>query len=83
MESFVDFLCFVASAIIIGGLVLLLIASYQDYNTPYDYAYVDLDGNTGFADVCRSDKSFLSCSVGDKKITVKEYSRRGKEHEKN
>jgi len=79
MDSFVDFLCFVFSAIVIVGLVLLLIASYQDYSTPNDYAYVDLDGNTGFADVCGSDRAVMWCRAGDRKITVKEYSYRREE----
>lgn len=73
-DLIVDIFSCVFVVIVIGGLILLFAAVLNDYKTPNDYAYVDLDGNAGSADYCTSSRAGMWCRAGDRKVMVKEYS---------
>lgn len=73
MEKFVDAVLLVFVVVITAGLALLLVGAAKDYASPNDYAYVDLDGNAGLADVCGRDRGGMWCRAGDQQILVKSY----------
>lgn len=72
-ESFIDAAFAIFMAIVMLGAVLLIVVVVQDYNSPNDYTYIDLDDNTGFADMCGNGRGGMWCKAADKHILVKEY----------
>lgn len=75
MERFID--CVTVAVLIVLGvaIVLGLAGMLNDYQSPNDYAYTDMDGNTGFADYCFNDRGSLVCTSGGGKIIVKKYAK--------
>lgn len=74
MERIFDFLAFLFIIAIVAVIVVIVVCYFHDYTTTNDYTYVDIDGNTGVADVCSQERGLLWCKSGDRRITVKEYS---------
>lgn len=75
MERFGD--C-VLAVVLIGltvATVFVLTGMFNDYQSKNDYAYIDMDGNTGFADYCSDDRGSLVCARGEGKIIVKKYAK--------
>lgn len=78
MEDIADVIAgivvFLLSAMLLSGLFGLFDA-HEDYESPNDYAYIDTNGNTGFADYCTTDRGSLRCKKGEKEIIVTEYTK--------
>lgn len=59
---------------LIGALIFLVIAfiiiARDSY---YGYKYVDLDGNTGTAEVCKTSYGGMWCRSDGRQIMVREY----------
>lgn len=75
MDSFGEFIF----AVFVIGLAAMVVVGvtgmYNDYQSPNDYAYIDMDGNTGFANYCSNDYGALVCTKGEEKIAVKKYTK--------
>lgn len=71
--DFIDVALIMLVVIIMVVVVVLIIGVVQDYESTNDYSYIDLDGNTGSADVCGTNRGGMWCKAADKRILVKEY----------
>lgn len=68
----------VLAVVLIGltvAMVLALTDMFNDYQSKNDYAYTDMDDNTGFADYCSDDRGSLVCTSEGGKIIVKKYAK--------
>lgn len=76
MEDFIEtakvlLISVVAGIAVIFGLAYVLYL-IEGGNNPTNYTYVDLEGNTGYANWCLKDGT-LACSSDGRTFEVKEY----------